>query len=115
MSDIRSIVKNHALNRDQGCQEAVGAGVQIGGRRPDPHHVQSQGSLASRCFGEARPSVWGQSLPGVPGSGGEETPPRVKMLQVQLWHVEPMGGNKSWEVGAGQDSLSLIPKRGTRM
>lgn len=69
--------------------------------------------LTSRCFGEARPSLWGQSVTGVLGFCGEETAPGLKTLPGL--QETPVRGKQELEGGGAQDSLSLVPKRDTKM
>lgn len=59
MPDIRSIVKNHALNRDRGSWEAVGVGAAQGGGDAVQHPVCTVPGEApvSKYFERNRPSL----------------------------------------------------------
>lgn len=98
MPDRRSIVKNHALNRDRGCREAAGAGAASwgGGAAPHPPRAVPSGALASRCFGGIRLSVCGQGLTGSLPSAGKGG--GVKTLPGR-WETCPEKGSKSWKGG----------------
>lgn len=92
MPDIRSIVKNHALNRDQ---EAAGAAAAWGTLSCTPPQVVSAGALEKQ-----------DPLCGVRASLG--TLRGVKSLPGP-WETRPQEGSQGWK--GTQDPLSLMHKR----
>lgn len=109
MPDIRSIVKNHALNRDRERRGAAGAGAASGaGVTPlRTFRVRAQAGLwPAGAKEELRPSLWGQSLTESLSSAGRE----VGSKPFQPLGDLPREGKKELERGT-QDSLSLIHQR----
>ena len=110
MPDIRSIVKNHALNRDQGCQEAVGAGVQLGGGAlPSPPPCSVPGVWPAGALERQDPLCGIRVSLESRASAGRRPHPGFKCSQVQRWRVEPIGEEQELEGGGGAGFTVLDP------
>lgn len=108
MPDIRSIVKSHALNRDQGCQEAVGVGVQFGGRvLPSPPPCSVPGVWPAGALERQDPLCGVRVSLESRASAGRRHHPGFKCSQVQLWRVEPIGEEQELE-GGGRAGFTVL-------